>query len=144
MEEEGKNITYENTYRMTPEQREKFKFNKIEESTQAIVDGIMKDAKSVELECSSLSKKVSDAVISSIVDMINTPKDEKGQDAADGTPVDYRYKVAIQTTVGEIQDQGVRISSRCLWDPQFDMSISVYCNAQGKYCSVIIFCIYFQ
>lgn len=27
-----------------------------------------------------------------------------------------RYKVVIQTTIGQMCDQGIRVASRCLWD----------------------------
>ena len=31
-----------------------------------------------------------------------------------------RYKIVVQTTVGQLRDQGVRVASRCLWDPTTD------------------------
>jgi Tctex-1 family. len=31
-----------------------------------------------------------------------------------------RYKLAIQVVMGEIKGQGLRITSKCLWDPNFD------------------------
>ena len=31
-----------------------------------------------------------------------------------------RYKVVVQTTIGQMRDQGIRIASRCLWDPTTD------------------------
>jgi len=31
-----------------------------------------------------------------------------------------RYKIIVQTTVGQMKDQGVRVASRCLWDVQTD------------------------
>ena len=31
-----------------------------------------------------------------------------------------RYKLAIQVTIGEMKGQGLKISSKCLWDPAFD------------------------
>lgn len=37
-----------------------------------------------------------------------------------------RYKIVVQTTVGQMKDQGIRIASRCLWDPTTDNYAS--CN----------------
>ena len=31
-----------------------------------------------------------------------------------------RYKLIVQTTIGEMKDQGVRVASRCLWDTATD------------------------
>ncbi len=37
-----------------------------------------------------------------------------------------RYKVVVQTTIGQLKDQGIRVVSRCLWDPTTDNYAS--CN----------------
>ncbi len=31
-----------------------------------------------------------------------------------------RYKIVVQTTMGQVRDQGIRVASRCLWDPVTD------------------------
>ena len=31
-----------------------------------------------------------------------------------------RYKVLVQVTLGELREQGIRVASRCLWDPSND------------------------
>lgn len=31
-----------------------------------------------------------------------------------------RYKLVIQTTIGQMKDQGIRVASRCLWDLSTD------------------------
>ena len=31
-----------------------------------------------------------------------------------------RYKVVVQTVIGQLKDQGIRVASRCLWDPNTD------------------------
>ena len=42
-----------------------------------------------------------------------------------------RYKLAIQVLVGENKGQGLRVTSKCLWDPQFDNSASyTYTNVR--------------
>ena len=44
-----------------------------------------------------------------------------------------RYKIIVQTTVGQLRDQGIRIASRCLWDVSTDNYTSV------SYTNVIYF-----
>lgn len=37
-----------------------------------------------------------------------------------------RHKLVVQVTIGEVQGQGVRIASRCLWDVETDNHASAY------------------
>lgn len=37
-----------------------------------------------------------------------------------------RYKVVVQTAIGEMKGQGIRVASRCLWDMETDNYVS--CN----------------
>lgn len=37
-----------------------------------------------------------------------------------------RYKVVVQTTIGQMRDQGIRVASRCLWDVSRDNYASCY------------------
>ncbi len=37
-----------------------------------------------------------------------------------------RYKLVCQVALGEMKDQGVRVTSRCLWDPDSDNYASAY------------------
>ena len=31
-----------------------------------------------------------------------------------------RYKIGIKVIIGEMKGQGIKIASKCLWDPTFD------------------------
>jgi hypothetical protein len=51
-----------------------------------------------------------------------------------------RYKIIVQTTIGQLKDQGIRIASRCLWDVSTDnytsvsytnVSLWIYHNSEG-------------
>lgn len=37
-----------------------------------------------------------------------------------------RYKLAFQVAVGELKGQGIRVTSKCLWDPSCDNYASHY------------------
>jgi hypothetical protein len=42
-----------------------------------------------------------------------------------------RYKIVVQTTIGQHKDQGIRVVSRCLWDPNTDNYAAVdYSNVR--------------
>jgi len=42
----------------------------------------------------------------------------------EGCPKMDRYKIAVQVLVGENKGQGLRVTSKCLWDPTVDNSAS--------------------
>merc|ERR1712010_261238 len=53
-----------------------------------------------------------------------------------------RYKIVCQVTLGEMKDQGVRVTSRCLWDPDTDNYSSAYFTNETYWGCAIVFGIY--
>jgi tctex1 domain-containing protein 2 len=53
-----------------------------------------------------------------------------------------RYKIVVQTSIGQCKDQGIRIASRCLWDTQSDNYASAEYINKNMFCTVIIFALY--
>ena len=53
-----------------------------------------------------------------------------------------RYKIIVQTVIGQLADQGVRIASRCLWDPTTDNYASASVNNAVVFCNVLVFATY--
>jgi hypothetical protein len=61
-----------------------------------------------------------------------------------------RYKIIVQTSIGQQRDQGIRIASRCLWDVSTDnyttvsyTNVSVLCYLTNSKCvtaNVILQC----
>ena len=53
-----------------------------------------------------------------------------------------RYKLIVQVTLGQRKDQGVRITSRCLWDTQTDNYAT--CSYKNDYiwASAMVFGLY--
>lgn len=50
-----------------------------------------------------------------------------------------RYKVVVQTTIGQYKDQGIRVTSRCLWDSTTDNYASCnYSNVSIHFFSVVM------
>lgn len=49
-----------------------------------------------------------------------------------------RFKIIVQTTVGEMKDQGIRIASRCLWDPTTDNYASCSFKNVRIYCFLLL------
>jgi len=53
-----------------------------------------------------------------------------------------RYKLIVQVTIGQIKDQGARITSRCLWDPSTDRYASTSYQNEHAWASVLVFGLY--
>ena len=53
-----------------------------------------------------------------------------------------RYKIVVQTTVGQMKDQAIRVASRCLWDPNTDNYASTSFKNETIFASVMVFCLY--
>ena len=93
---------WENTYRLEP--RSKFLPNKV----SGIISQVLRDAlanKSYDAKkCAALSCELCDK-IKAAVKQLDLP----------------RYKIVSMVTIGQLRDEkGLRIASRCLWNPAFD------------------------
>ena len=53
-----------------------------------------------------------------------------------------RYKIVVQVTIGQMKDQGVKITSRCLWDTTTDNYATVSYQNQHIWASAIVFGLY--
>ncbi len=54
------------------------------------------------------------------------------------------YKIVVQTVIGEICGQGVRVASKCLWDDTVDNYASFTYSNHSLYCTGIVFGIYYE
>ena len=54
------------------------------------------------------------------------------------------YKIVVQSVIGQVNGQGVRVASKCLWDSANDnYSTFTYSNA-SLFCTCMVFGIYFE
>jgi len=53
-----------------------------------------------------------------------------------------RYKIMVQVLVGENKGAGVRMGSRCLWDPATDGVTQAFYSNESLYCCAVIFGMY--
>lgn len=54
------------------------------------------------------------------------------------------YKVVVQTVIGELGGQGVRVASKCLWDDKNDNFASYTYANHSLFCTGIVFGIYYE
>eukprot|EP00755_Sulcionema_specki_P021997 Sspe_Gene.75444::Locus_47138_Transcript_1_1_Confidence_1.000_Length_568::g.75444::m.75444 len=55
-----------------------------------------------------------------------------------------RYKLVIQVNITEARGQGIRIASRCLWDPEQDNYAEAIFKSQHMWCCALCFGCYWE
>lgn len=108
-----------NTYVIRPEYHHKFKAAVVQEIIQKVLK-LMLEGKEYTSEdslewCQEISDKIKDEV--------------KAQCQLD------RYKIVVQTVIGEQRGGGAKMACRCLWDSDTDN------YAQGVYTNKSLFCV---
>ena len=98
-------------------------------ATKTLCENILKE-KLVDVvwdedECKDLSLTISDEIRAAV------------------TKQDYsRYKIIVQCTIGENKQQGVLITSRCLWEPNTDNYAAASFKNDQVWANVMVFCCY--
>jgi hypothetical protein len=63
--------------------------------------------------------------------------------AAIQTKCDYeRYKIVVQVSIAEACQQGMRVSSRCLWNPDTDNFAECTVSTEAMHCTALVFGLY--
>lgn len=55
-----------------------------------------------------------------------------------------RYKLVVQVTITEAAQQGLRVASRCLWDPEVDNYAEYTHSTQHMHANVVVFAFYME
>lgn len=55
-----------------------------------------------------------------------------------------RYKVVLQSVIGEVKGQGAYVASRCLWDTETDNCASFSMKNSSLFCVVMVFGLYLE
>ncbi|KAL7451614.1 hypothetical protein ACHAWC_003438 [Mediolabrus comicus] len=119
--------TIEPTYRLEPEV--KLSLTKAKLIAETILAEKLAGASNkddIEFEFEVLSKSLADTVKEKIKSELNVP----------------RYKILVQSTLGTMKDQGVKITSRCLWDVSTDNYVSASFQNEFVFASVLVFFLY--
>jgi len=123
------------TYHIKPQENQRFSTSKATTIANDILLSELKgkaDEKLVEEwsdfgdEFESLSKDIADKIKEECKSSMNIP----------------RYKVIVQVTIGQMKDQGVKITSRCLWDTSTDNYATVCFQNEHIWASAIVFGLY--
>ncbi|XP_006006300.2 dynein light chain Tctex-type 4 [Latimeria chalumnae] len=106
-------IQYQNTYKTQPDQGCKFDASRVQSILEAALATHLAEVRYNQVTSSQLTQRLSEIIRSKV---------------KEATPP--RYRLVCQVILGQRKDQGVRIASRCLWDPENDnFATASYTNA---------------
>merc|ERR1712070_242763 len=121
-------VQFENTYRLSPHDTEKFEPGKVKEVIAEVF------------------KKKFDASFHYNADDAADMGTEVCMEIQDRVKeLGYkRYKLITQVTVGEMKGQTMRMGSRCLWDVQNDNCASEVLQNNEYFCCAMVFGLYYE
>lgn len=119
------NLPRPNTYRMEPDVDYRFRPYKVQDKIREVVVEQMKDQTYNPTTVNDLVKDVSRSV-HQLMKNFQLP----------------RYKIIIQTVIGQKHEQLLRITSRCLWDPKTDNMITVNFESKDMFAVVTVYAVY--
>eukprot|EP00163_Fabomonas_tropica_P008217 TRINITY_DN1783_c0_g1_i2.p1 TRINITY_DN1783_c0_g1~~TRINITY_DN1783_c0_g1_i2.p1 ORF type:complete len:135 (-),score=16.40 TRINITY_DN1783_c0_g1_i2:290-694(-) len=118
---------YENTYETKPASGEKFEHAAVKRILSQVLEERCKDLKYDPQTCVQLSKGLCDEIQGRVKDL------------------GYRrYKLVVQTVIGENNGQGVRTASRCLWDTENDNFASASFANTSIFAVAMVFGLYYE
>mmetsp|Transcript_16502 Transcript_16502/g.14406 ORF Transcript_16502/g.14406 Transcript_16502/m.14406 type:complete len:128 (-) Transcript_16502:76-459(-) len=116
-----------NTYALEPKEDYRFFPSKVKEKIKEVIDEQMKSKEYDHQEAEKLSMDISNK-IREVVRDLQIPS----------------YKIAVQTVIGELGGQGVRIASKSLWDDKNDNWASYTFSNHSLFCTGMVFGIYYE
>lgn len=120
-------IRYENTYRLSPDITKQFNSTRVEKMVRDILENRLRRFKYSPEYCKSMATDLV-AIIKAKV---------KAMDFE-------RYKIVCNVMLAEKQDQGVHISSRCIWNLDTDNYATVSYSNQTVTAVVLVHGLYFE
>lgn len=122
-----KEIQYENNYKMGPDQDCRFNPCRAQKALEAILKNYLVDTKYNPLTSGQLAQNLSDLIRSKLKEF---------------SPA--RYKVVCSVFLGQMCHQGVKLSSRSLWDPQNDNFASASYSNTTLFAVAMVHGVYYE
>lgn len=114
-----------NTYKVSPDADKRFRSKDVKDAIDSVLEN--------RLEGLSYDAEKCNFLLPSIAEEIKDKVKVMGFD---------RYKLVCLVTIGKLNNQGVRVASRCLWDTATDrMASSSFCG-KDVFASAVVFGVY--
>lgn len=112
---------------MKPKDDERFVPQEVEKIIKRVMDEKLQKAKYDDVKCKQLALELCNE-IKEQVQTLNIP----------------RYKIVLQSVIGEVKGQGAYIASRCLWDTETDNYASYSMKNASLFCVLMVFGMYLE
>jgi len=112
---------------MKPRDDERFVPREVEVIIREIMEKKLRKAKFDDQKCKVLALELCTEIKEKVKDL-NIP----------------RYKVVLQSVIGEVKGQGAYIASRCLWDTETDNYASFSMKNSSLFCVLMVFGLYLE
>ncbi|KAI9223171.1 Tctex-1 family-domain-containing protein [Blastocladiella britannica] len=116
---------YENTFRLAPEK--KFSTEAVKRMAQSVLETRLAKVTYSSDKAAELSKLIAGEIVQNLK----------------GLGLD-RYKFIADVSIGEFKGQGIRNTSRALWDPHTDSFASATYKNASLFCVAVVFGVYFE
>ena len=115
------------TYEMAPREGEKFLPHQVRKVVKKVMDAMLKDAKYDDAKSKQMSLDLCQAVKERVKELGYA-----------------RYKIIVQSIVGQVNNQGAYVTSRCLWDSPKDNYASISFKHDSLFCVCMVFGIFLE
>ena len=120
-------VKLQNTYKLGPEDNEKFSSDKVEKALKSILESFLVDEEYEARKCASMVQNLSDVIKARVKDM-HFP----------------RYKIVCNVMIGQNTGQGVRSASRALWETKTDNFACASYQNSSLFAIAMVHGIYFE
>ncbi|XP_071952503.1 dynein light chain Tctex-type 5-B-like [Antedon mediterranea] len=121
----GHNMKLEPTYQLNP--TIKFPVKQIKDILQDALEGYLGEEKYEPELCKQMTKTISEVVKARVKDLRLK-----------------RYKIIVVIHIGQLNDQGMRVSSRCLWDDSNDNFSSHQFANNSLFAVAMVYGVYYE
>ena len=115
------------TYQLEPKDKERFFPSKVNNAVKECVEDYLDDNQWDETKNHEICEELTQSVRKKVKE-IKMP----------------RYKIIVQVICGALKGQGIRVTSKCLWDPNFDNFCTFTHREDDYYITVMVFGIYHE
>lgn len=119
--------TIEPTYRMEPKESERFIPRKVQDVIKEVITKKLDGLEYESAKCKILAQELATEIKARVKEL-----EWK------------RYKLAVQSVIGEVKSQGCAVASRCLWDTETDNYASFSYKNETLFCVVMVFGLYLE
>ncbi|KAK7108776.1 dynein light chain Tctex-type protein 2B-like isoform X2 [Littorina saxatilis] len=117
----------ENSYRMTPQDSEKFQPGKVKKAMFDVLEERLQGVTYDSRTCQDLAKELAAEIQKRV-------KEFRW----------HRYRVVCQVTLGQQTQQGLQVASRCVWDHMLDNQASITYDNKSVFAVAQCYGVYFE